>query len=74
MLGALMIAGPAAQLECKALIRGVAHRPIDADLITGTALHIADVRASPEGREGVAAFLEKRKPAWMPADKGEKTS
>ena len=74
MLGALMIAGPAAQLECKALIRGVAHRPIDADLITGTALHIADVRASPEGKEGVAAFLEKRKPAWMPADNGGKTS
>ena len=71
MLGALMIAGPAAQLECKALIRGVAHRPIDADLITGTALHIADVRASPEGKEGVAAFLEKRKPAWMPAGKGD---
>ena len=74
MLGALMIAGPAAQLECKALIRGVAHRPIDADLLTGTALHIADVRASPEGKEGVAAFLEKRKPAWMPADDGGKTS
>lgn len=71
MLGALMVAGPAAQLECKALIRGVAHRSIDADLITGTALHIADVRASPEGKEGVAAFLEKRKPAWMPVDKGD---
>ena len=70
VLRALMIAGPAAQLECKALIRGVAHRPIDADLITGTALHIADVRASPEGKEGVAAFLEKRKPAWLPADDG----
>jgi methylglutaconyl-CoA hydratase len=71
MLGALMIAGPAAQLECKALVRGVAHRPIDADLITGTALHIADVRASPEGKEGVAAFLEKRKPSWMPTGQGD---
>jgi len=66
-----MIAGPAAQLECKALIRGVAHRSIDADLITGTALHIADVRASPEGKEGVAAFLEKRKPSWMPTGQGD---
>ena len=60
------MAGPVAQLECKALIRGVAHRPIDADVIAGTAEHIAAVRASPEGREGVAAFLAKRPPAWVP--------
>lgn len=58
-------AGPAAQLECKALVRGVAHRPIDEDVIAGTAEHIAAVRASPEGREGVAAFLGKRPPAWL---------
>ena len=37
LLGALLAAGPGAQLECKALIRGVAHRPIDADVIAGTA-------------------------------------
>jgi len=67
LLGALMLAGPHAQLECKALIRGVAHRPIDADVVGGTAEHIAAVRASPEAREGVAAFLEKRRPAWVPA-------
>jgi methylglutaconyl-CoA hydratase len=67
LLGALLIAGPMAQLECKALIRGVAHRPIDADVISGTAEHIAAVRASPEGKEGVAAFLEKRPAKWVPA-------
>lgn len=67
MLDALMAAGPEAQRECKALIRAVAHRPIDAALIAGTAQHIADVRASPEGREGVAAFLGKRPPAWLEA-------
>jgi methylglutaconyl-CoA hydratase len=67
MLGALLLAGPQAQLECKALIRGVAHRSIDADVIGGTAQHIAKVRASPEGKEGVAAFLGKRSPAWVPA-------
>jgi methylglutaconyl-CoA hydratase len=61
----LRAASPAAQLECKALIRGVAHRPIGDDVIAGTAEHIAAVRASPEGREGVAAFLEKRKAAWL---------
>jgi methylglutaconyl-CoA hydratase len=64
LIGTLKAASPAAQLECKALIRGVAHRPIDADVIAGTAEHIAAVRASPEGREGVAAFLGKRAPAW----------
>ena len=65
LVGALRVAGPSAQLECKALIRGVAHRPIDADIISGTAGHIAAVRASPEGKEGVAAFLGKRRPAWL---------
>jgi len=66
LLGALLGAGPQAQVECKALIRGVAHRPIDADVVAGTARHIAAVRASPEGREGVAAFLAKRRAAWVP--------
>ena len=64
-IAALRTAGPSAQLECKALIRGVAHRPIDADVISGTAGHIAAVRASAEGKEGVAAFLAKRRPAWL---------
>lgn len=66
LLGELQLAGPVAQLECKALIRGVAHKPIDADVIAGTAEHIAAVRASPEGKEGVAAFLAKRSPKWVP--------
>jgi len=65
LIATLRAASPAAQLECKALIRGVAHRPIDEDVIAGTAEHIAAVRASPEGREGVAAFLGKRAPAWI---------
>ncbi|HET8585805.1 MAG TPA: enoyl-CoA hydratase/isomerase family protein [Casimicrobiaceae bacterium] len=65
LIAALKAAGPTAQLECKALIRGVAHRPIDDDVIAGTAAHIAAVRASPEGREGVAAFLGKRQAAWV---------
>ncbi len=65
LIKTLEAAGPAAQLECKALIRGVAHRPIDEDVIAGTAEHIAAVRASAEGREGVAAFLGKRSPSWI---------
>ena len=67
-LGMLLSAGPNAQAECKTLIRSVSHRPIDAQVIAGTARHIADVRASPEGKEGIAAFLGKRKAAWVPAD------
>jgi len=66
LLGALLAAGPRAQMECKALIRGVAHRPIDAAVIAGTAQHIAAVRASQEGRDGVGAFLDKRSAPWAP--------
>ena len=64
MVALLAAAGPQAQLECKALGRGGAHRPIDDDVIDGTAAHIAAVRVSPEGREGIGAFLAKREPAW----------
>ena len=66
LLGTLVLVGPRAQTESKALIRGVAHRRIDADVIAGTAAHIAAVRASPEGRAGVKAFLEKRAAPWVP--------
>jgi len=63
---ALLACSPAAQRESKELIRAIAHRPVTSDVIQDTAERIARVRASPEGREGVAAFLEKRKPAWVP--------
>ena len=58
--------GPQAQAECKALIRIVAGQPIDDSTLEETAQRIAQVRSSPEGREGLAAFLEKRKPNWLP--------
>lgn len=66
ILGALLITGPAAQAECKDLIRAVASRRIDARLIADTARRIARVRASPEAKEGVDAFLGKRKASWVP--------
>jgi methylglutaconyl-CoA hydratase len=66
LLGALLAAGPRAQAEAKALIRAVAQRPIDDAVIADTAARIARVRGSPEGKEGVAAFLEKRPAAWVP--------
>jgi methylglutaconyl-CoA hydratase len=67
LLGALLAAGPRAQAEAKALIRAVAVQPIDDAVIADTAARIARVRGSSEGKEGVAAFLEKRPPAWVPA-------
>ena len=68
MLAPLLVAGPNAQRECKALIRAVAHKPVDAKVIADTVKRIADVRASPEGKEGVAAFLGKRQASWIPAE------
>ncbi len=67
LLGALLLAGPRAQAECKELIRAVAARPIDDKVIADTAARIARIRGSAEGKEGVAAFLGKRPPAWVPA-------
>jgi methylglutaconyl-CoA hydratase len=57
--------GPAAMAEAKRLIADVTGRPIDAALRAETARRIARQRATSEGREGVAAFLEKRKPNWQ---------
>ena len=62
----LLEAGPTAQREAKDLIRAVAGQPVTSELIQDTAERIARLRASPEGREGVSAFLEKRKAAWVP--------
>ncbi len=60
----LMANGPDALADTKALIRDVAHATMDEALLAMTAERIAARRASPEGREGIAAFLEKRKPGW----------
>jgi methylglutaconyl-CoA hydratase len=62
---ALVSASPAAVKACKKLVQDVAGREIDAALIAATVEGIADIRASDEGREGVASFLQKRKPAWL---------
>jgi methylglutaconyl-CoA hydratase len=62
--GELLKGGPDAIAAVKALIRDLAGRPISAELIDQTAQRIAALRATPEAREGVGAFLEKRTPGW----------
>jgi methylglutaconyl-CoA hydratase len=61
----LLAGGPEAHGKIKQLVRSIANRPLDDALIADTARSIAEVRVSPEGREGIASFLEKRKPAWV---------
>ena len=67
ILGHLVSGSPAAHAATKELIRAVAGRAIDDDLIGDTATRIATARASDEGKEGIRSFLEKRKPAWVAA-------
>jgi methylglutaconyl-CoA hydratase len=62
-VGELLKAAPGAVAAAKSLVRGVAGRPVEGvrDVVCR---RIAERRASDEGREGLAAFLEKRPPAW----------
>ena len=62
---ALLAASPNAMKVCKQLIHDVAGRDIDENLVNQTVFGIADIRATDEGREGVQAFLQKRKPSWL---------
>lgn len=57
-------AAPGAVDDAKRLVRDVAGHRIDDALLKETARRIAVRRASDEGREGLAAFLERRKPSW----------
>jgi len=60
----LLAGGPQAIAKIKDLIGAVSATAIDDALIADTARRIADIRVTEEGREGIASFLEKRKPAW----------
>jgi methylglutaconyl-CoA hydratase len=66
LVATLVANGPAAVKACKRLVQDLAGREITADLRGETARRIADIRASDEGREGIASFLGKRDPAWKP--------
>jgi methylglutaconyl-CoA hydratase len=59
-----LAAAPGAVADAKSLVRFVSGHKIDDSLSRETARRIAHRRASAEGKEGLAAFLEKRKPEW----------
>jgi methylglutaconyl-CoA hydratase len=56
---------PNAVRQAKVLVRDMAGQAVSDALLRDSAERIAQIRASSEGREGVASFLEKRKPSWL---------
>ena len=60
----LLKAGPVASASAKRLVRDVVARADDAKHDADNAALIARLRVSPEGQEGLSAFLDKRKPHW----------
>ena len=67
LVAALLAGAPGAQAEIKRLLRHVTGRSEAGDdaLLADTARWIARVRAGAEAREGLTAFLERRKPGWV---------
>ena len=65
VVDALIQGGPLAQAAAKDLIRAVDNQPINDHVVEDTAHRIAHLRATPEAREGIAAFLDKRQPNWI---------
>lgn len=67
LVDALLAGGPGAQAEIKRLIRHVTGRGETADesMLAETSRWIARIRAGSEAREGLTAFLERRKPGWV---------
>jgi len=64
---ALLAGGPQAQAEIKLLLQRVTGRKsaVDESMMIDTTRWIARVRAGEEAREGLTAFLERRKPGWI---------
>jgi methylglutaconyl-CoA hydratase len=62
---ALLANGPKAIESAKNLIQAVSQKPIEDELIEDTVERIAQIRSTPEAKEGIGAFLERRKPSWV---------
>lgn len=74
MLAQLYSSGPSAVVAIKKLIPEIAAARVNEAMVEKTAQRIAEVRATPEAQEGLGAFLEKRKPAWVtPASEKSKS-
>lgn len=56
---------PYALSEAKALLRATSRHAISEQMINDTVERIAKIRSSPEGQEGLLAFLQKRNPYWL---------
>jgi methylglutaconyl-CoA hydratase len=65
IVSALLQGGPLAQTAAKGLIHAVDGKTVNQTLVEDTAHRIAHLRATPEAREGIAAFLDKRQPNWI---------
>ncbi len=67
IVSALLAGGPGAQVEIKQLLRRATGRNSagDESIITDTSRWIARIRAGDEAREGLTAFLERRRPGWI---------
>jgi len=64
LVNTLLNNGPTAMAEAKRLVADFAHQTITPSLIEDSCERIAHIRVSPEGQEGLAAFLEKRPANW----------
>lgn len=67
VVDAVLAGAPEAQRESKAQLQSLRGRTPDEQAVGDGAERLAKRRVSKEGREGVRAFVEKRKPAWTPA-------
>lgn len=61
----LLLNSPQAMRVSKDLLREVGNGELSPNLRRYTENAIARIRVSPEGQEGLNAFLEKRKPSWQ---------
>jgi methylglutaconyl-CoA hydratase len=66
----LLQSPPGALAAAKRLVESVANRP-PAETWASMASLLTERRTSAEGQEGMAAFLEKRRPSWAPTERTE---
>ena len=67
----LIAGGPCALTRTKELVDEIATVPLDDALVQKTAEWITQVRESPEAKEGISAFMEKRTSSWLKGSRGK---